>query len=168
MNEFRLGFHWSSFRRFELTIFQHWFRSWLGADQAASHYLNHWWLVYWRIYASLGLNELNILLKTHRVLTEPLCTNLLYLLIVLCVLLWGYGTRDIVGQMCRVIAQCTIPRSQHCQHATENYITYVADSKGPWVGSTSIWHRSDTKVSDRCLIDVDLRVVAGISDMWVK
>ena len=29
------------------------------ADQAASHYLNQWWLVYWRIYASLGLNELN-------------------------------------------------------------------------------------------------------------
>ena len=29
-----------------------------GADQATSHYLNQWWLVYWRIYASLGLNEL--------------------------------------------------------------------------------------------------------------
>ena len=31
---------------------------WLGAVQAPSHYLNQWWLVYWRIYASLGLNEL--------------------------------------------------------------------------------------------------------------
>ena len=31
----------------------------LGAIQAASHYLNQWWLVYWRIYTSLGLNELN-------------------------------------------------------------------------------------------------------------
>ena len=30
----------------------------LGADQATSHYLNQWWLIYWRIYASLGLNEL--------------------------------------------------------------------------------------------------------------
>ena len=39
-------------------IFQHWFREWLGAVQATSHYLNQWWLVYWRIYASLGLNEL--------------------------------------------------------------------------------------------------------------
>ena len=58
MNEFRIGFHWSLFLRFELTIFQHWFRWWLGADQATSHYLNQWWLVYWRIYASLGLNEL--------------------------------------------------------------------------------------------------------------
>ena len=27
---------------------------------APSHYLNQWWLVYWRIYASLGLNELRI------------------------------------------------------------------------------------------------------------
>ena len=56
--EFRLGFHWSLFLRFELTIFQHWFRQWLGAGQATSHCLYQWWLVYWRIYASLGLNEL--------------------------------------------------------------------------------------------------------------
>ena len=26
--------------------------------QAPSHYLNQWWLIYWRIYASPGLNEL--------------------------------------------------------------------------------------------------------------
>ena len=26
--------------------------------KATSHYLNQWWLNYWRIYASLGLNEL--------------------------------------------------------------------------------------------------------------
>ena len=58
MNECRLRFHWSLFLKFELTIFQHWFRSWLGADQATSHYLNQWLLVYWRIYTSLGLNEL--------------------------------------------------------------------------------------------------------------
>ena len=58
MFEFQLKFHWSLFLRFQLTIFQHWFRKWLGADQATSHYLNQWWLVYWCIYASLGLNEL--------------------------------------------------------------------------------------------------------------
>ena len=56
--EFRLKFHWSLFPRVQLTIFQHWFRQWLGADQATSHYLNQWWLDYQRIYASLGLNEL--------------------------------------------------------------------------------------------------------------
>ena len=59
MYEFRLKLHWSSFLMFQLTIFQHWFRYWLGAVQATSHYMNQWWLFYWRIYASLGLNELN-------------------------------------------------------------------------------------------------------------
>ena len=59
MNEFCLWFHWSLFLRFELTIFQHWFRKWLGASQATSRYLNQGWLVYWHIYASLCLNELS-------------------------------------------------------------------------------------------------------------
>ena len=59
MYEFRLRFHWSLFIRVQLTTFQHWFRSWLGADQA-SHYLNQWWLVYWRIYVSPSLNELTL------------------------------------------------------------------------------------------------------------
>ena len=58
MYEFRLRFHWSLFSGIELTISQHWFRWWLGAVQATSHFLNQWWLVYRRIYASLGLNEL--------------------------------------------------------------------------------------------------------------
>ena len=58
MLKLRLKFHWSLFLRVQLTLFQHWFRLWLGAGQATSHYLNQWWLVYWRIYASLGLNEL--------------------------------------------------------------------------------------------------------------
>ena len=53
--------HWRLFVRVQLTIFQHWFRWWLGAVQATSHYRNQGWLVYWRIYASLGLNELNVL-----------------------------------------------------------------------------------------------------------
>ena len=60
MHKFRLRFHWGLFLRVQLTISQHWLRKWLGADQATSHYLNQWWLVYWRIYASLGLNELKI------------------------------------------------------------------------------------------------------------
>ena len=53
---FRLKIHWSLFPRAQLTIFQHWFRQWLGADQATSHYLNQWWSFYWRTDASLGLN----------------------------------------------------------------------------------------------------------------
>ena len=42
MLEFRLRFHWSLFLRVQLTIIQHWFRLWLGAGQATSHYLNQW------------------------------------------------------------------------------------------------------------------------------
>ena len=41
-----------------LTILQHWFREWLGAGQATNHYRNQWWLIYRRIYASIGLNKL--------------------------------------------------------------------------------------------------------------
>ena len=43
MFEFGLKFHWSLFPRVQLAIFQHWFRQWLGAVQATSHYLNQWW-----------------------------------------------------------------------------------------------------------------------------
>ena len=64
MFKLRLRFHWSLFPRVKLTIFEHWFRLWLGAGQATSHYLNQWWLGYWRIYASLGLNELKALCLT--------------------------------------------------------------------------------------------------------
>ena len=58
MYEFRWRFHWYLFLVVQLTIFQHWFRYWLVAGQATSHCLNQWWLIYWRIYAPLGLNEL--------------------------------------------------------------------------------------------------------------
>ena len=60
MFDFRLQFHWSLFLRVQLTLFKHWFWLWLGAVQATSHYLNQWWLVYRRIYASLGPNELKV------------------------------------------------------------------------------------------------------------
>ena len=36
MFEFRLKFHWSLFPRVQLTISQHWFRQWLGADKPLS------------------------------------------------------------------------------------------------------------------------------------
>ena len=60
MYKFRLRFYSNLFPRVQLTIFQHLFRKWLGAGQATSHYLNQWWLVYWRIYASQGLIELRV------------------------------------------------------------------------------------------------------------
>ena len=58
--EFQLKFHWSLFLRIQLIIFQHWFRKWLGTNQAPSHYVNHCWLGHYQcIYASLSLNGLN-------------------------------------------------------------------------------------------------------------
>ena len=58
MFEFRFEFHWSVCLRVQSTIFQHWCRLWLGADQATIHYLNQWSLYYRRIFASFSLNEL--------------------------------------------------------------------------------------------------------------
>ena len=58
MYEFRLKFHWSLFLGVQLTIFQHRFRQWLGADQAASYYLNQWWSVYWHTCVTRGFSEL--------------------------------------------------------------------------------------------------------------
>ena len=52
--EFRFDFHWNLFPGVLLTINQHWFRQWLGAIQATSHYLNHCWPSHRRIYAMQG------------------------------------------------------------------------------------------------------------------
>ena len=62
----------SLFLGVQLTIFQHWFRWWLGTNQATSHYLNQWWLVYWCIHASLGLNELTKASHTFLILLNPM------------------------------------------------------------------------------------------------
>ena len=80
MYEFQLKFHWSILLRVQLTIFQHWFRLWLGTNQATSHYLNQWWLDYQCIYASLSLNELSHKqLETHGCLLSTAATDALEL-----------------------------------------------------------------------------------------
>ena len=38
------------------------------ADEATSHYLNQWWLVYWHIYASLCHNKFNCSMRSIRIL----------------------------------------------------------------------------------------------------
>ena len=43
MHELRLKFHWNLFLGIQLIIFKHWFRWWLDADQATSHYLKQCW-----------------------------------------------------------------------------------------------------------------------------
>ena len=40
---FLLKCHWRLFLRVQLTITQPWFRKWLGAEYATSHYLKHCW-----------------------------------------------------------------------------------------------------------------------------
>ena len=61
IHELRFRVHWNLFLMVESTMFQHWFRYWLGASQATGHYLKQWWLVYWRIYGSLELNEVRFI-----------------------------------------------------------------------------------------------------------
>ena len=49
-------FNWNLF---QLTIIQHWFRQWLGAKEAKSHYLNQCWpSSLMHISAALGVDEL--------------------------------------------------------------------------------------------------------------
>ena len=71
-----LKFHWNIFLMDQLTIFYHWFRWWRGADQGTSHYLNQWWLFYWRMNASLGLNGLKLLIKPSHQMTPRSCFQL--------------------------------------------------------------------------------------------
>ena len=73
----RLRFHWILCPRVQLITFQHWFR-WL------LHYLNQWWLFYWRIYASLGLSKVKRWrLSTNSLLTKvekfPMENNLMHI-----------------------------------------------------------------------------------------
>ena len=60
-------FIWSLLPMVQLPKFQHRFSWWLGSGQATGHYLNQWWLAYWRIYAShgLSLNELMLYIYTY-------------------------------------------------------------------------------------------------------
>ena len=66
---------------FQLTIFQHWFRLWLGNVLATSLYLSPWWLVYWREHASVKLivvkNTCWAFLYFSKILTIRMPCNLL-------------------------------------------------------------------------------------------
>ena len=59
MYEFQLRVHLIVFLWVEFIIFQHWLGQSIGPDEATNYYLKRWWLVYWHIYASLGLSQLN-------------------------------------------------------------------------------------------------------------
>ena len=66
--------------RFVPKVFQQWFRELLGAVQATSHYMNQWWLIYRRIYASISLNKLTkIQYNSGQLETETMLPRLPYL-----------------------------------------------------------------------------------------
>ena len=57
--EFQLQFHWSLFPRVQLIISQHWFRQWLGTEQARNHYPNQCWPNSpMHVYTALGGNKI--------------------------------------------------------------------------------------------------------------
>ena len=63
---FRIKFHWTLFLKVQLTICQHWFRlsdNGLVLNRLQAIILRNDRLLYWHIYASLGLDELS---KGHR------------------------------------------------------------------------------------------------------
>ena len=94
--EFRLRFHLSLFLGAQLTIIQYWFRYWLGAGQAPSHSLNHWWLVCWRIYTSLPLNELKTKTVQGRLRG---CQHVSLFIIMAIQFHWNYHIRQLVHCM---------------------------------------------------------------------
>ena len=118
--EFRLKFHWSLFPRVQLTIVQHWFRQWLGADQATSHYLNQWWLDYRRIYASLGLNELTIVMVHNRALAYG---DFAWLVGASTRWVWCLANRPISQ-----ILECTCSISHNAPFRTEMHISVLIGS----------------------------------------
>ena len=65
MHVFCLRFYWNLFCSLKYTTFQCWIRQWFGSDQATTHYLNQWWLVYWCTYASFGHNGLTYFNNTE-------------------------------------------------------------------------------------------------------
>ena len=55
---FRLKCRWGLFLRFKLTIFQHWFSNGLAPTRRQPIVWTNVGIVYWRLYASLGPDEL--------------------------------------------------------------------------------------------------------------
>ena len=86
MYEFRFKVLLKFVPKFELTIFQHWFRQWLGTVQATNLSEPMIVIVYWCMYVSLGVNELYY--------DEPVCLSMC-----LCIFLslGSYGLLFILG-----------------------------------------------------------------------
>ena len=69
MIEFRFEFHWNLFPIVQLSICQHWFMKWLGAEQATSHYPNQCRLNSLTHIRDIGGDVLSVMDST----TQTLC-----------------------------------------------------------------------------------------------
>ena len=58
------------------------------AVQATSHYQNQWWLVYWRIYASLDLNELAKEVLAQKLYKIYIITNYHFVIVQICIIIF--------------------------------------------------------------------------------
>ena len=105
--EFQMKFHRNFFLRVLLTIWYHSFRKWLGAKQAANHYLDPCRFgSLTHISASIGLDEL-----THLAMMLKYCRinwPMLWLLIPL-LLAWP-GHQHPVNRLCKMIGSLSIAR----------------------------------------------------------
>ena len=102
MYELQLKFQLNLCIGIQAILFHHWFRYWLGAWSAPSHYLKQWWVIYWSIYASLGINELKHkfvcyvgILQYRSFISISISTCTLHPVIILLILAnWGQNISD--------------------------------------------------------------------------
>ena len=67
MHEFRLRFHWNLFPRVQLTKIPALVQMMAWRQSGDKPLSGQWWSVYWRIYASFGLNELSKIIKLQMI-----------------------------------------------------------------------------------------------------
>ena len=87
-NAFRYEFHWSLFLRVQLIKSWHWFKLWLGAEQATSHYLNQCLSSSLIQKTAPGGDELRYLNRNSHHIA---CGLSIYLILLCCIALWING-----------------------------------------------------------------------------
>ena len=152
-------FHWRLFPRVQLTIFQHWFRQWLGAGGATSHYLNQWCFRYfWRIYfASLGLNDLihwcqcQILRREFRIVSWNLIISGFVIVFIFHIswnLLYRLSVRfdvclnfmSLISKLQRYLKQDTKSLSQRAFDSVTCNISAILHASMRWGGISLLWN----------------------------
>ena len=129
MNEFRLGFHWSLFLRFELTTFQHWYVQIMAWCRPGDKSLSEPMMVSlltWRIYASLGLNEL---------IKQP-TKNMVHTYIIQTYIWFSYNIWMIISFNAYtyyiIAAICSLRDRRHSLHARPQYFSGFVSVRLCW------------------------------------